>query len=94
VSPGAEAAILYARCRLALHGFQLESEAAENPEEHVDRFGGISLRFQTCFLVTASWLVAYGSDSRTFTALLVIDVRDLVKLLRHCLARAAATRGN
>jgi hypothetical protein len=92
MSPGAVAAILYSRCRLALFGFQLESEAAPGPAgvtEMVSSHGEIHQRTSDAFIVTASWVVQYGSDSRTYSSILAIDERDLVKMLRHVLARAA-----
>ncbi len=71
MSPGAVAAILYSRARLADRTFMLESEEAPD--------GG-------CYIVTASWCVTYGSDSRTFSAILALGIEDVVKLLRHSLA--------
>ncbi len=71
MSPGAVAAILYSRARLADRTFMVESE--ELPD------GG-------AYLVTASWCATYGSDSRTFSSILALDVPDLVTLLKHALA--------
>ncbi len=73
MSPGAVAAILYARCRLALRDFQLESEMAPSGR---------------CFIATASWS-HWDGGSRTYSAILALDVPDVAKLMGHVLARAA-----
>lgn len=78
MTPGAVAAILYARARMCDPSFQLESELAPG--------GG-------CYIVTASWCVTYASDSRTFSAILAIDVPDVVKLLKNALASLGRRKG-
>lgn len=73
MTPGAVAAVLYSRCRRSLYGFHLESEPTSQ---------------DGCFIVTASWVARYGSDSRTYSSILAIGVPDLAKLFQHILARA------
>ena len=76
-SPERAACALYARIRDMDHTFFLEGEPCPGSD--------------ACFIVTGSWRAGgWGSDSRTYSAQLAIDARDLVTLLRHILARMIA----
>ncbi len=71
MTPGAVAAILYARCRACDSTFEIECEPASYEDGSPD-----------CFVVSASWR---SENGRTFSASLAIDEADVANFLDRCL---------